>query len=158
MASMMALPHHGHLQQVFHMFAFLKAKHNGSMVFDPTVPFIDEQRLLHMVTVMKNYLPICQSRGELNLQCVHLLTHHTGDVSTRWSHTGFIIFLNSAPIYWFSKKQTSVETSSFGSEFIAMKQCCEYIRGLRYKLRMMGIPVELPTFILGNNQSVLCNT
>ena len=57
-----------------------------------------------------------------------------------------------------SKKQTSVESSSFGSEFIAMKQCCEYIQGLRYKLRMMGIPVEGPAYILGDNQSVLANT
>ena len=57
-----------------------------------------------------------------------------------------------------SKKQNSVETSSFGSEFIAMKQCTEYIRGLRYKLRMMGIPCEGPVFVYGNNQSVLANT
>ena len=33
-----------------------------------------------------------------------------------------------------------------------------YIRGLRYKLRMMGIPVEGPTCIYGDNQSVLANT
>ena len=57
-----------------------------------------------------------------------------------------------------SKKQTSVESSSFGSEFIAMKQCCEYIRGLRYKLRMMGIPVVGHAYVFGDNQSVLANT
>ena len=39
-----------------------------------------------------------------------------------------------------------------------MKQCCEYLRGLRYKLRMMGIPVEGPAYIYGDNQSVLANT
>ena len=39
-----------------------------------------------------------------------------------------------------------------------MKQCCEYLKGLRYKLRMMGIPVNNPCFILGDNQSVLWNT
>ena len=39
-----------------------------------------------------------------------------------------------------------------------MKQLCEYIRGLRYKLRMMGIPVEGPAYIEGDNQSVLANT
>ena len=60
--------------------------------------------------------------------------------------------------YWYSKKQGSVGTSSFGSEFIPMKQCCEYIRGIRYKLRMMGIPVDLPTYIFGDNQSVLAKT
>ena len=39
-----------------------------------------------------------------------------------------------------------------------MKHCAEYVRGLRYKLRMMGIPCSDPTFIYGDNQSVLCNT
>ena len=83
---------------------------------------------------------------------------HAGEKLTRRSRTGFLVYLNSAPIYWLSKKQTAVETSSFGSEFIAMKQCCEYLRGLRYKLRLMGIPVENPVFTFGDNQSVLWNT
>jgi hypothetical protein len=57
-----------------------------------------------------------------------------------------------------SKKQASIEDSTFGSEFTAMKQCCEYLRGLRYKLRMMGIPISGPAYILWDNKSVLCNT
>ena len=77
---------------------------------------------------------------------------------TRRSRTGFLVYLNSAPVYWMSKKQGSCETSTFGSEFVAMKQCCEYLRGLRYKLRMMGIPVTNPVFVHGDNQSVLWNT
>ena len=39
-----------------------------------------------------------------------------------------------------------------------MKSCCEYLRGLQYKLRMMGIPVKLPSFVFGDNQSVLVNS
>jgi hypothetical protein len=75
---------------------------------------------------------------------------HAGDKLTkRYSRTGFLIFLNMAPIYWLSKNQNGVETSSFGSDFVAMMQCCEYIRGLQYKLQeMMGIPVKDPTFIV----------
>ena len=48
--------------------------------------------------------------------------------------------------------------STFGSEFEAMKQCCEYVKGLRYKLRMMGVPASNPIFIKGDNQSILWNT
>ena len=87
-----------------------------------------------------------------------MYSDHSGELTTRRSRTGFIIYPNSAPIYWFSKRQGSVETSSFGSEFIAMKQYCEYVQGLRYKLRMMGILVDLPTYIFGDNQSVFINT
>ena len=45
-----------------------------------------------------------------------------GDLVNQRSRTGFIAFLNNAPIYWTSKKQNSCETSNFGSEFVAMKQ------------------------------------
>ena len=41
---------------------------------------------------------------------------------------------------------------------VAMKQACEFVRGLRYKLRMMGIPVDEPSLMFGDNQSVLDNT
>ena len=40
---------------------------------------------------------------------------------TRQSRTGFIVLLNIAPIFWFFKKQGYCETSTFGSEFVAMK-------------------------------------
>ena len=83
---------------------------------------------------------------------------HAGDLITRQSRTGFVIFLNNLPIYWSSKKQNSVETSTFGSEFVAIKQATEYVQGLRYKLRMMGIKVEEPAFVFGDKKSVLCNT
>ena len=81
-----------------------------------------------------------------------------GDKVIRRSRTGFVIYLNQAPIYWFSKLQKGVECSTFGSEFIAVKQCCEYVRGMRYKIRMMGIPFIGCSFLYGDNQYVLCNT
>ena len=83
---------------------------------------------------------------------------HDGDLDTQRSRTGFIVLLNNAPIYWTSKKQNFFETSTFGSEFAAMKQAAEYVQGLRYKLRMMGIKVDEPAFIFGDNKSVLFNT
>ena len=55
---------------------------------------------------------------------------HAGDPVTRRSRTGFLIYLNSVLMYWHSKKQTVVETSIFGSEFIAKKHYTEYICGL----------------------------
>jgi hypothetical protein len=42
MSSHLALPREGHLEQVFHIFAYLKKYHNMEMVFDPSDPAIDE--------------------------------------------------------------------------------------------------------------------
>ena len=44
LASMMALPREGHLEQAFHMFAYLKNKHNAEMVLDPSVPNVDDSQ------------------------------------------------------------------------------------------------------------------
>ena len=61
---------------------------------------------------------------------------HAGDEITRRSRTGFIVYLNNAPVYWYSKRQGSVESSTYQAEFTAMREATEYIRALRYKLRM----------------------
>jgi hypothetical protein len=63
-----------------------------------------------------------------------------------------------APIGWFSKRQPTVESSVFGAEFVAMKNGIETFRGLRYKLRMMGVALSGPTFVYGDNMSVVHNT
>jgi len=44
MASQQASPRVGHLEQVFHMFAYLKSHENSTMVFDPLEPVFDESK------------------------------------------------------------------------------------------------------------------
>ena len=38
---------------------------------------------------------------------------------------------------------------------MSTKQAADYIRGFRYKLRMFGIPVEEPSYMYCDNQSVI---
>jgi hypothetical protein len=83
---------------------------------------------------------------------------HAGDTVTRRSRTGVLIFVNRSPIVWYSKKQGSVESSSFGSEFAAMKTAVELVEALRYKLRMMGVPLDGPAYIKADNMSVIKNS
>ena len=166
MSSCLALPRQGHLQQLYHLFAYLKNHHNSEMVFDPSEPDIDESKFQREDWSASVYgkgseiLPINkpEERGHGFKIRAFVDSDHAGNSLTRRSRTGFIVYLNNAPVYWSSKRQTSVQTSSFGSEFIAMKECCEYLRGLRYKLRMMGIPCDFPSYIYGDNQSVLVNS
>lgn len=66
--------------------------------------------------------------------------------------------MNRAPIIWFSKRQNTVEYSTFSSEFIVDKCCTEYITALRYKLQMFGVPMQGPTKVLCDNKSVVTNS
>ena len=49
-------------------------------------------------------------------------------------------------------------TSVFGAEFVVMKIGVEHIRSLRYKLRMMGVPIDSPVYVNGDNMSVIHST
>jgi hypothetical protein len=57
-----------------------------------------------------------------------------------------------------SQKQPTIESSVFGAEFVAMKLGMEVQQGIRYKLRMMGVPIAGPTYVYGDNMSVIHNT
>ena len=81
----------------------------------------------------------------------YVVTDYAGDQITCWSNTGILIFFNSAPIIWPSKRQSTIESSTFGSEFIALKTALEILMVLQYKLRMMGVPINRPAYIFGDN-------
>ena len=163
MSSHLALPREGHLEQVLHIFAYLKKYHNTELVYDPSDPVVDENDFARRDWASSEFghvegkeefpVKMPEPRGHGFIMRAKVDADHASDTVSRRSRTGFLIYLNYALAYWWSKKQTSVESSSFGSEFVAMKQCCEYIRGLRYKVRMMDIPVEGPTCIYGDTQS-----
>lgn len=66
--------------------------------------------------------------------------------------------LQGAPIVWYSKKQQAVEASTLGAEFVALQVACKMNDALRYKLRMMGFPLNSKTSTYCDNQLVVNNT
>jgi len=141
-----AIPMKGHLEAAWNMFAYLKGHDRSKIVFD--------FRALNL-TVKTNELPrpdwsdfskdvkeqiphdAPEPRGHSVELTAFIDSDHTGDSVTRQSRTGIFLNVQASPIVWFSKKQTSIETSSFGSEFSAMKTAAEMVEGLRHKLRMI---------------------
>ena len=70
--------------------------------------------------------------------------NHTGNMANKRLHSGIIIYVNNAPIIWYSKHQNTVRASIFGLEFVALRISIEIIEALRYKLRCIGITVKGP--------------
>ncbi|MEM6745039.1 MAG: Ty1/Copia family ribonuclease HI, partial [Pseudomonadota bacterium] len=71
------------------------------------------------------------------------------------SVTGIIHMINGTPIDFFSKKQSTVETATYGSEFVAARTCVEQIMDLRYTLRYLGVPIQGRSYMFGDNESVV---
>jgi hypothetical protein len=64
---------------------------------------------------------------------------HAHDKISGQSITGLLAMLASTPaVSWRSKRQTLVQTSTFGAEFTALKAGVEEAITLRYHLRLMG--------------------
>jgi hypothetical protein len=76
---------------------------------------------------------------------------------TKWKE-GIIIYLNCAPIIWYSKSQNSAESSTFRPELVARQIALEMIESLCYKLHMFGIRIYLPTNIFCDNKSIVINS
>ena len=85
-------------------------------------------------------------------------SEHAENKVTQRSHIGFLIYLQNAPIIWFSKRQNTVESSSFGSEFVTISIAVEHIKFIRYKLRMFGVPITGPANVYCDNQGIVKNT
>ena len=163
-------PREGHLAAVYRIFWYLKCKTkdiSGRIVFDSAIPKIDEQIFTYSdPETWKEFYPDAQEslppnapppRGKDVRIASYVDADHAGNLVTRRSHTGIIIYLNNAPIIWFSKRQNTVESSSFGSEFVALRISTDLIEALRYKLRMFGVPIDGPADIFCDNKSVATN-
>jgi hypothetical protein len=165
LSSYLAQPRLGHLQQVIHIFAYLKCHEQSTLVFDPNPVDWDEQQFpVHDWTdfygLIKESLPPNApiTRGNSVQMNVFVDADHAANKITRRSQTGIIIYLNRAPITWYSKSQNTVESSTFGSEFVALRIAVEMIEALRYKLRMFGISIDGPTNVFCDNNSVVTNS
>jgi hypothetical protein len=164
MSSHMMQPREGHLKELLHIFAYLKHHSNALMIFDDTAVNWDESTLTkqnwsNRYRDAKEELPpnMPELRGNpVKINCF-VDADHAGNHITRRSQTGILIFLNRAPIIWYSKAQNTIESSTFGAEFVATKIAVELIEGLRYKLRMFGIPIDGPINAFVDNNSVMLN-
>ena len=99
-----------------------------------------------------------EPRGNSVIISCFVDSDHAGDKVTRRSHSGILIWVNNAPIVFHSKRQNTVESSTFGSELVAMRIAKELIVALRCKLRMFGIPIDGPANVCCDNQGVVKNT
>ena len=76
-------------------------------------------------------------------------------LATGKSLTGCLHFVNKTPVDWYSKKQATVETATYGSEFVAAKTATEQIMDIGQTLRYLGAPITTKSFLFGDNRSVV---
>jgi hypothetical protein len=116
------------LEAVFDVFAYLVLHHDTRVGCDPNYPDVDmvifiktdgKSMYCDLKVMIPSDAPVPRGK-EVDLS-LFVNYDHDGDQFTRRSRTGFDIYLNMAPLVWFSKRQPTVESSVFGAEFVVMK-------------------------------------
>ncbi len=151
LSSYLVQPCRGHLEAIYNIYGYLKQHNRSTMVFDDApiewkdtdFPINDWQEFCRDAKESIS-LNAPEPRGMPAQINTFVDTNHARNRVTCRFHTGILIYLYRAPIMWYSKAQATVESSTFGSEFIAMQQAMDMIEGLRYKLRMFGVPIDGP--------------
>jgi hypothetical protein len=120
LAAFSASPRIGHLDAVFHIFSYLSQHSRSKLVLDDSyvdIQDIDQQDWNSFYPDAKEELPNNQPqpRGKPMQMIAFADADHAGDRVSRRSRTKVLVYLNKAPIIWYTKKQNSVKTSTFGS-------------------------------------------
>ena len=166
MARFAAAPRQGHFDEVLRIMAYCKKHLDSKVVFDPVkkifdnIDWAESDWQQFYPDINGEVLPYNRPKERGNAIQINLFCDaaHASCHQTRRSTTGFVFFINGAPISWYSKRQNTIESSTFGSEYVALRIAIEKNEALRYKLRMMGIPIESATNCFCDNKSVVINS
>ena len=161
-----AKPREGHLNRAIKILGYLKKYPSKGYTIDPKDPQIEAEydsvipdfgnQYADFVEEIDHKLPNPRMK-ELPIT-IFTDANHGHDQVTGKSITGILVLVGRTPIYWSSKRQASVQTATFGAEFIALKRAVEEAITVRYYLKSMGVLVSKPTIIYGDNMSSIKNT
>ena len=156
-------PRIGHLERLKRAYGYVRKFCDGKIRFrthSPDYSQLPKEQHDWMYSVYGNVkeelpkdMPVALGKGITLTTYVDANLLH--DFSTGRAATGILHLMNGTPIDWYSKRQATVETATYGSEFVAAKIATEQIIGLRYAIRMLGIPLHSTSFMFGDNQSVV---
>ena len=168
MARFRAAPRVGHLQRLCRIYGYLRnRKFKDGGIRYRTDLIVHEIQETHeydwMYTVYgnvkeiipRNLPPIRGPPVTTTTYCDANLYH---DKITGRALSGILHFLNGTPIDWYCKRQATVETATYGSEFVVARIATEQIIDLRTTLRYLGVELSGPSYMFGDNQSVVTSS
>jgi hypothetical protein len=163
MSSFRVAPRVGHLDRLKRMVGYLAKMKNGFVRVRTDVPDYSDLPVMqydwshtvygNVTEAIPHDMPTPLGKGVLFTTVKDANLWH--DWVTGRSITGILHFINQTPFDWFSKKQATVETATYGSEFVSAKDAAQQIIGIRTTLRYLGVPILGPTRMFGDNGSVV---
>ena len=67
------------------------------------------------------------------------------------------MLVGRTPVFYYSKRQGAVETSTYSAEFMPMRHAVEEVVALRYIFRCLSFNVDTASSVYGDNLGVIKN-
>ena len=164
-----ACPRKGHMDRAFRVFGYLKKYKNRRVVIDSRDPILvggKDALNMDFTELFQEVYPDAAEEidtkvpvpmiDELEIT-TFVDSDHAHDKSTRRSITGLLILVGRTPVFFSSKRQGAIATSTYGAEFCAMRSAVEEVQAVRYMLRCLGVKVKHASLICGDNKGVIQN-
>jgi Reverse transcriptase (RNA-dependent DNA polymerase) len=160
-------PRAGHMNALHRVFGYLARYAEGMIPIDVADAPIRKEAVVTKGQNWIEFYPDAEEdipydmltpMGEEATMTVYVDADHARDQVTRRSVTGIMLLVNNTPLVWISKRQKTVESSTYGSELVAARVAIDLIIEMRYKFRMLGVVLEKETLLVGDNMSVVLNT
>ena len=163
LSSFRAAPRQGHLERAKRVCCYLYRFASGGIrvrVHEPDYSGIPVDQYDWTESVYGKVYEVLPHDAPEPLGNYVRITHYVDanlyhDYITGRSVTGIIDLLNGFPVDWYCKKQATVETATYGSEFVAARTCVERSIDYRNTLRYLGVPIRKEAYMFGDNKSVV---
>ena len=163
LSSFRAQPGRGHLERIKKVIGYLSKMNNGAIRIRTEMPDISdavikrydwsktvyagsEEEIPHDIPTPKGKPVKLVTYADSNLM------HNILDGK---AVTGILHFVNKTPFDWYSKKQATPEVATFSTEELAARTAIEQSRANRLIFMYLGVPIEGPSILLGDNESVV---
>ena len=163
MSRFRAAPRQGHMDRLHRIYSYaIRTKDYAirSRTDQPDYSFLPDQDFDWTYSVYGNvkeilpdYMP--EPLGEAVTTTTTMDANLNHCLATGKSLTGCLHCVSKTPVDWYSKKQATVETATYVSEFVAAKTATEQIIDIRQTLRYLGVPISAKSFLFGDNRSVV---
>jgi hypothetical protein len=162
MSSFRAAPRKGHLERAKRIFGYLYFLPHGAIRFrtgEPdysTLPCQDFDWSRSVYGEVREAIPedVPIPRGRYVVTTSYVDANLMHDMTTGKSLTAVLHIINGTPIDTYCKKQNTVETATYGSEYVAARTAVDQIIDLRTTLRYLGVPIRAVSYLFGDNRSV----
>ena len=154
-----AQPRRGHLDRAKRIVGYLLFLPDGAIRFRTGEPDFSSLKDQEYDWTRSVYSEACEQIPHdipkplgKHVQTTHYVDanlHH--DLATGKAVTAVLHFPNQTPIDAYTKRQSTVEAATYGSEFVAARTAVDQIIDICTTLRYLGVPIRDKSYMFGDN-------